>query len=150
MTQIDFYIIGSNEPARRLQFVMKLLLKALAGGHETFVYCAGEGEAEALSEKLWSLDNRFLPNAFIKGEEGGSENQPIIIGYESPPVQLHDLYINLAPELPPEFSRFERLMEVIDQQASVLASGRKNYKSYQDKHYPLRRHDLRSQASQTA
>jgi len=65
------------------------------------------------------------------------------IGWHAEPGQHHDVLINLAAEIPEYFSRFERVFEVVSQDPAVLNATRSHYKFYQDRGYPLKRHDLR-------
>jgi len=51
--------------------------------------------------------------------------------------------INLSPEVPEFFARFERLCEPLDQDRTVLQAGRKRWKYYSDCGYDLKHHEVR-------
>ena len=53
-----------------------------------------------------------------------------------------DFLINLSNEVPPFFSRFERLAEILDQEEPILLAGRKRYLFYRDRGYNLEYHQL--------
>jgi DNA polymerase-3 subunit chi len=50
--------------------------------------------------------------------------------------------INLAAEVPAFFSRFERVLEVVDGDASRRAQSRSRFKFYRDRGYELATHNL--------
>ena len=52
------------------------------------------------------------------------------------------LLVNLDREQPDFFSRFERMIEVVENEDDDLEAGRRRWKFYKDRGYPLGRHDL--------
>jgi DNA polymerase-3 subunit chi len=50
--------------------------------------------------------------------------------------------VNLSPEIPPGFERFERVAELVDQDEAVKLAGRRRYKSYQAQGYVIQTHNL--------
>jgi len=50
--------------------------------------------------------------------------------------------INLGLEVPPFFSRFERVLEMVDGDAVQRAKSRERYKFYRDRGYELSSHNL--------
>jgi DNA polymerase-3 subunit chi len=50
--------------------------------------------------------------------------------------------INLSDDVPAYFSRFERLLEIID--AAKPEPGRKRYQYYLDRGYPLQTHKIQA------
>ena len=69
---------------------------------------------------------------------------PILIGDASvtDPEQEFDVLINLAPAVPEFFSRFERLVECVDQDAQITARSRERYRFYRDRGYALKMHNI--------
>jgi DNA polymerase-3 subunit chi len=49
--------------------------------------------------------------------------------------------VNLHPEPPAFFSRFERLAEVVGADDEQLAAGRARYRFYRERGYELKSHD---------
>jgi DNA polymerase-3 subunit chi len=45
--------------------------------------------------------------------------------------------LNLGAQVPPQFARFERLLEVIGNAPDELAAGRARYRFYRDRGYVL-------------
>jgi DNA polymerase-3 subunit chi len=52
-----------------------------------------------------------------------------------------EVLVNLHPEPPPFFSRFERLAEIVAADDDALAAGRARYRFYRERGYELRQHD---------
>ena len=67
---------------------------------------------------------------------------PVLLGWQAPPEGEDDVLINLAPEVPLFFSRFERVAELVDENDSVRRSGRSRYTFYKERGYPLRTHEI--------
>jgi len=67
----------------------------------------------------------------------------VAIGCAHPqPDSERTVLINLGQNVPPFFSRFERTLEVINQQEDIRAKGRLRYTYYQQRGYPLAHHKL--------
>ena len=136
MTQIDFYIV-SNRP--RLQFICQLAEKVFGLGHRIFIHTGSEQDAHALDELMWVFrDRSFLPHCLA----GTDADAAIQIGHGEAPVGEYQVLVNLAPEVPSFFSRFERVAEVVDQDQQTRAQGRERFRFYKDRGYPLETHTL--------
>ena len=138
MTRVDFYILRQHEEAERNQFACRLIEKAFVLRHRIHVQAKHETHAQELDTLLWGFrEESFLPHGML---EAGS---PIQLGWgDNDPGDHHDLLINLALAIPPFFSRFERVSEVVCQQPEVLEASRINWKFYQHRGYPLQSHRL--------
>ena len=56
---------------------------------------------------------------------------------------LHDeVLLNLRPEWPPFFSRFQRLIEIVSFDDGDRATARERFRFYRDRGYEIRTHDL--------
>lgn len=60
----------------------------------------------------------------------------------SPPESHQQVLINLAPEIPAWFSRFERVLEVVYGDDAERARSRQRFKTYRDRGFPLQTHEL--------
>lgn len=144
MTRVDFYILPEQGPDARQAFVCRLLQKTVKLGHNIYIHCQHEQQARDLDQLLWQFQaNSFLPHKLI---DAAGAACPIEIGFNHDPGPHNDLLINLSAEIPPFFSRFQRVSEIITQDEDILQAGRKNYRFYQDRNYPLHRHDMRQRA----
>jgi len=141
MTRIDFYILAQASRGNRHLLACRLSEKAFRQRHRVYIHTTSMEEAQHLDRLLWTFrEGSFVPHG-LSGE-ADAEFTPILIGCRDAPGDEDDVLINLAREVPSFFSRFERVAELIDQEAAVRASGRKRYCFYRDRGYPLYSHDL--------
>ena len=67
---------------------------------------------------------------------------PVIIGHGEPPDTCHDVLVSLVTDVPPFFSRFERVLEVVDNTEDNRTQARERYRFYRDRGYQLETHEL--------
>jgi DNA polymerase-3 subunit chi len=141
MTRIDFYVLPENASADATMTACKLCDKAVSAGQRVFVFAAAPGAA-ALDELLWT----FRQGRFISHERASPALEPplpeVLIGAAEPPDDYHEVLINLGHEVPPFFSRFERVLEIVAGDADSRAASRSRYKFYRDRGYQLASHKL--------
>jgi DNA polymerase-3 subunit chi len=124
----------------------KLCDKAVAAGQQVYIYAPATEAANAVDSLLWS----FRQNSFIAHERLGMPDAeplqeplpPVLIGAVEPPDSHHGVMINLGLEVPPFFSAFERVLEIVDGDAAQRAKSRERYKFYRDRGYELSSHNL--------
>ncbi len=142
MTQVDFYILGEQAAGDRFQLACRISEKAWQQGHRVFLHTNSEAESRHMDKLLWTFrDGSFLPHGLL-GESDASVT-PVLIGNGGGAGDEHDVLINLASEIPPFFSRFERVAELIDQDPENRQSGRLRYKTYRDRGYTMNTHDIK-------
>jgi len=140
MTQVDFYIIGDQSGQTRQRLVCTLAGKAVARGQRVFIQAADETQAGQLDDLLWTFrDISFLPHARCGDGQGDA---PVLIGTSDTPDGNDDVMINLAHPAPNTFSRFQRVLEIVDPDPTLREQARERYRFYQDRGYPLQRHEL--------
>ncbi len=141
MTRIDFYILATTDTSGRERFACRLTEKAFRAGHRIYLNSESRTQAEQLDQLLWT----FRPGSFIPHRQIhlGEEDVPVIIGCgEDEPGEVADVLINLAEDTPPFFSRFRRVAEIIDQDPDRRSEGRRRYRFYQERGYPLSHHTI--------
>ena len=139
MTQVDFYVLPENGSLTARAAVGRIAEKALSRGHQIFVQVKDEAAAIRLHESLWTFrEASFLPHA-IAGQDDG---EPLVIGWEDPPVEHDDVLINTTGAVPGHFARFSRLAEIVAPDAATIAASREAWRFYRDRGYPLAKHDL--------
>ncbi len=139
MTRVGFYVVqAAGEPAR-LNVAARLADKAFRQGHRIFINAAGEAQARQLDEVLWNFrPASFLPHALQTDDDAAD----VVIGWQGDPGDHSDLLINLQLAIPPFFSRFNRVLEVVDQDPTNLAAQRDAWRFYQQRGYRLDKHDV--------
>lgn len=142
MTRIDFYLLKSSAPSEREKMACRLTEKAMKRGHNVYLHCGSQKESDAMDNLLWS----FRPGSFVPHEQlnnGENPAAPILLGHQTnPELAQHDILINLSREQPSFFSRFERVIEIIDDNSEIKEAGRNRYRFYKNKGYPLQTHEL--------
>ena len=139
MTRISFYISRNSATTSRLSILFRIVEKAYFNGHHIFITSDNENEAKKIDAELWSFKaNRFIPHGFA----GTREGKIIGIGCNQEPDEHSGVLINLQKSIPPFFSRFERLIEIVESNDEDLARGRANWIYYKDRGYPLDKHEI--------
>jgi DNA polymerase-3 subunit chi len=142
MTKVDFYILQSGS---REHTACKLIEKAFGLGHRIYVHAGSEEQLEKMDNLLWTYRaGSFIPHQRYQDDSStnSKNNSPVQLGTHDAPSVDSDVLINLAPEVPLFFSRFQRVAELVgpDEQARVL--GRQNFQFYRDRGYSLNTHNL--------
>lgn len=141
MTRVDFYVLGESGESGRYRFACRLVEKIYQQQRRAYIHTGSEEEARQLDRLLWTYrQDSFLPHGLL-----GVVNPqftPILIGWGEDPGSENDVLINLAPEVPIFFSRFDRVSEIIDADPQVRDLGRQRYRFYRDRGYPLESHQI--------
>lgn len=139
MTQVDFYITDSDSDDARLRLACKIVDKAMQRDLHVFVHAASDEEARKLDELLWTFEQgSFIPHRVVRGEPDAPPLEPVLIGMSPPSAPGRwDVLVNLAPEVPEFFSRYERVAEVVDADAARREQSRARYRFYRDRGYQL-------------
>lgn len=137
MTQIFFY----HNAADRVAACAALIGKAFAQKKALLVYAPDPEVAGALDRQLWMQP----PTGFIPHVRGGSPlaaETPVIItdSLESSPQD--ERLFNLSADVPPGFSRFSSLIEVVGTDDAERQAGRERVKFYKEHGYAIRYLDL--------
>ena len=139
MTRVDFYVLPGTGSLTTHAAVGRIAEKALSRGHQIFVQAKDEAAATALHDSLWTFrEASFLPHAIAGTDDG----EPLIIGWDEPPVEQDDVLINTTGAVPGHFARFGRLAEIVAPDAATLEASREAWRFYRDRGYPLAKHDL--------
>jgi DNA polymerase III subunit chi len=146
VTQVDFYISGTDSDDGRLQLACKIVEKATQLDHHVFIHSTSDDEARQLDELLWTFSQgSFIPHRIVRGDAAAGEAplEPVLIGVNQPPAPGRwDVLINLAADVPDFFSRYERVAEVVDANAVRREQSRERYRFYRDRGYKLNTHQV--------
>lgn len=140
MTQVDFYILQDETARARPLLTCRLTEKAWKQGHRVYINTDSQQQAGELDDLLWTFRaGSFIPHAVYT--EADSE-LPVALGHALEPDGFDDVLVNLANEVPPYFSRFDRVAELVGADAELRAAARERYRYYQDRGYTLKTHKL--------
>lgn len=144
MTRIDFYVLSSDDHLERLQLICKLSEKAIGQAQKVFIHSDNEQELTQLDLTLWDfraisfVPHKLLPQGYTTS---ALDNEAVHLSGGVPGAD-RTLLINLANEVPTFFSRFERTLEVINDEPEIKSTGRLRYRYYQQRGYPLKHHKM--------
>jgi len=92
---------------------------------------------------LWTFQStRFVPHAFA-GTAVAAET-PVILASSGESLPHHDVLLNLAPEWPPFFASFERLLEIVAVDEDDKARARERYAFYRKRGYDIKVNSIES------
>lgn len=124
--QVSFY----SDAADPLHFACRLIRRALASGRPVGV-CVGGTEAARLDELLWSFDAaEFIPHRRWDGTTPAMPGEVLLVE-EAARLPHRGLLLNLGDDMPSDALEFERVLEVIGQEAARVQAGRARYRIYQ-------------------
>ena len=143
MTRIDFYF---NAPDK-LGTAVKLARKAYANQNHLLIYTRDAAQLDAIDRLLWSAP----PTSFVPHCRAGHKlaAQTAILlssdaaALDSAAMPHHEVMLNLDLEHPAQFSRFERLLEIVSRDdPDDRARARVRHKFYRDRGYDIATIDL--------
>ena len=141
MTRVDFYILKDTVDTARALFACRLAEKAVQQGHQVYINTESAAQLLQLDDLLWTFRaGSFLPHAVDDGEDRGVS--PVLLGHDREPRHSHDVLLNLSNEVPPFFSRFERVAELVGGNDAQRTGARKRYRFYKDRGYTLHTHEI--------
>ena len=135
MARIDFHSNVSDQ----LDYACRLTRKALAAGCRLVVRHDSEQQLAEFDRLLWSFsDVDFLPHVSV--HDPLAAVTPVLQSLEGDSASAadfahHEILLNLSVGIPADFSRYERLIEIVP--PAALEAGRARYRYYQQQCYPL-------------
>lgn len=137
MTQIDFYTQAED----KLHTACRLVAKARAQGLKVTIFCPDSEAASRLDRLLWAVPaTGFMPHC--RPDDALAPLTPVLIDTAGEARDHDEVLINLHSEWPANFSRFQRLAEIVSRDDGDRAAARGRYKFYRDRGYAIRTHDL--------
>ncbi|MEK9721427.1 MAG: DNA polymerase III subunit chi [Quisquiliibacterium sp.] len=136
MTRVDFHF---NAPDK-LQYGSRLVRKIYNSGQRVVVHGLPDMIAE-FDQTLWTFSALdFIPH--VAATDPLAAQTPVLLCSDSCDTPHIDLLVNLAPETPSFFSRFERLIEVVCSDEQDRALARERWRFYKDRGYAVNGFDL--------
>ena len=137
MTQIDFY----THVPDRLRMACVLSSKAFARGLKVTVFCADETTVQRLDRMLWTTPAiGFIPHC--APDDPLAAVTPVILDCRGENLLNDEVLLNLHPEWPPFFSRYQRLVEIVGVDEADRGLARDRFRFYRDRGYDIRTHDV--------
>jgi DNA polymerase-3 subunit chi len=137
MTQIDFYTHVED----KLRTACQLSAKAFTHGLKVTVFCPDPESAHRFDRLLWTTPPiGFVPHC--TPDDPLAQETPVIVDCLGEKLLHDEVLINLRPEWPPFFGRFQRLIEIVSIDDGDRAAARERFRFYRDRGYDIRTHDL--------
>lgn len=140
MTGIDFHF---NTPDK-VNYACRLLRKAVGARGARVVVVAPAATIEAIDQALWQLSAvDFVAHCRASAEPAVLSRSPVVLmdgGGGALPHQ--QVLLNLAPEIPAGFERFERLIDVVTDDEEDRQLARVRWRHYADRGYAITRHQF--------
>lgn len=137
MTQVFFY----HGAPDKLAAACALLGKAAAQKKPVLVYAPQPEVAGLLDRLLWTQSALgFVPHC--RADSPLAAETPILIADSLEQLPQDERLMNLGPAVPPGFSRFQSLIEVVGQEEADRTAARDRVKFYKDRGYEIRYFDL--------
>jgi DNA polymerase III subunit chi len=129
MLQAEFHT-GVSEP---LRFACRLLRKAWRQGAQVQV-AAPASTLQALDRELWVFEaNEFVPHLRVRtGQtmDTSLQRTPIWLCESDAPVPGPKILVSLGGAMPRELDRFERIIEVVSDDAEERKLARQRWRDY--------------------
>lgn len=143
MTRIDFYILPAEGGTDPVVAAARLCDKAVSAGKSLYVTTPDMARLDALDDLLWTQrQGGFITHERFVRDAPVEPLPKVLLGDVEPPEGWQDVLLNLGQQVPPFFSRFERVLEIVPASAADRASSRQRYKFYRDRGYELNTNNL--------
>lgn len=137
MTQITF-LHGAHD---RLAAVVAWLAQAGRAGQPVLVYVPAAERGEKLDHLLWTQPTTgFTPHC--RNDDELATETPIVLASELDRPPHDGCLLNLSDEIPPGFSRFQQLIEIVSEDDGDRLPGRERFRFYRERGYPLEARDI--------
>ncbi len=137
MTRIEFL----HGAADRIQSAAQWLQQAWGRREAVLVYVPDREQATRLDRVLWTQPAlSFLPHCHVDSPLAGETPILLTDRLEDPPQE--SCLLNLSNDLPPIFSRFERLVEIVSTEDADRLPARERFKFYRDRGYAIDSRDI--------
>lgn len=135
MSRIDFHSNVSNQ----LEYACRLARKAYGAGCKLVVRHQNQEQLAEFDRLLWAFsETDFLPH--VASTHPLAAETAIVLSLETAdqPVYPHnEILLNLSDQVPADFARFERLIEIVPKETEATEAGRTRYRYYQQQGLPL-------------
>ena len=137
MTRISF-LHGAPD---RIQSAAHWLQQAWSNRQAVLVYVPDAEQATRLDRMLWTQPAlSFLPHCRQDATVAGKTPILLTDRLDAPPHE--GCILNLSNELPPTFSRFEHLVEIVSIDDADRLPARERFKFYRDRGYAIESRDI--------
>lgn len=137
MTQIEFHVNARE----KVIFTCRLLRKAVARKSKVVV-TGSPSVLRELDTTLWTFSAvDFVPHCYGQATPALVAASPVLLADSARDTPHQDVLVNLGPQVPDGFERYQRLIEIVAADEDDLRHGRHRWKHYANRGYALVKHD---------
>lgn len=140
MTEVNFH----SKVPDVLPYVYRLLRKAYKRGSRAVVTAPAEVLGR-LDPFLWTHEDLdFLPHLRLPRQGTVAPRllaTPIWLAEPGQDAPVHEVLVNLGPDVATGFEAYERVFEIVGTDADAVAAGRRRWRHYQDRGYAPVHHE---------
>jgi DNA polymerase-3 subunit chi len=137
VTRISF-LHGAGD---RIQSAAQWLQQAWSGRQAVLVYVPDVEQATRLDRILWTQPAlSFVPHC--RTDAPLADETPILLTDHLDNPAQESCLLNLSNDLPPTFSRFEHLVEIVSTADADRLPARERFKFYRDRGYAIESRDI--------
>jgi DNA polymerase-3 subunit chi len=150
MARINF-AFGAPE---RLQTACQVARKRYQAGEHVIVFCPDVRRLATFDRLLWTFDDiAFVPH--VMADDPLATRTPVILT-ASGPIEAASVFdaaqpfpwlLNLSDECPPDYDRFERILEIVSDDPDDRQLARQRWRVYQSAGHDVRAHNLTQAAT---
>lgn len=139
MTRIDFYFNAGD----KYEVMRKLVVKILQAGKSVFIFTRDAASRKRIDQYLWStLPLSFIPH--VECTHPLASYTPVVIGENLSILLKPEVLLNFDKDLPDGFARFERMLEIVSENADDRILSRDRFRFFKERGYPVFTHDLKA------
>ncbi|HQR02889.1 MAG: DNA polymerase III subunit chi [Proteobacteria bacterium] len=125
----------------RIQTATDWVGQAWSRRRQVLIYAPVTVMADRLDRQLWMQQAlSFIPHC--RADAPHAAETPILIARHLDDTQGGECLLNLSDEVPPAFSRFEELIEIISVEDEVRLPGRERFRFYREQGCELDSRDV--------
>jgi DNA polymerase III subunit chi len=137
MTRVDFHL----NVADKIAYACRLIRKIRSADQKAVVFCEDAARLQKFDAALWSFSPLdFIPH--LPESDPLAGRTPVLLTSRAADLPHHQVLVNLGTSLPPHFTRFERLVELVGTDPDDVAQARQRWRFYKDRGYPLAKHEV--------
>ena len=138
MTEVAFHVNVPDTLAYASRLIRKGYLRGMA------VLVVGDGRQTAhLDRQLWTMRGAdFIPHCLADGDSTLVERSAVILSDGVLPSRAFDALVNLRPDMPPSFSSYAKVFEVVSLDPGDLEAARLRWRTYKQSGLEPRRHEV--------
>lgn len=139
--RVDFYVLSDSDARAPEHTACRITEKAWHSDHRVFVRTDTPEASQRINDLLWTFrQNSFVPHELWRPDV--DERTPVLIGHDSANSTRRDVLVNLSADIPDDYSRFSRIVELIAADDDARHRGRSRWRKYKEHGCEIQSHNV--------